>query len=156
MYARFRSSIIADSSGDGEGALDFDPVIAGQDYKITKLKFGTPKLSGQTAVVIVTFNNFAEHDTLIATVGHAGDGNFHPFLSFDGADPGAVQRADAAFGAIIALALDLGGTITGEHGVGLLKRDWLAEELGPVGLALQRRVKAAFDPLGLLNPGKVL
>jgi glycolate oxidase len=56
----------------------------------------------------------------------------------------------------MSLGLALGGTITGEHGVGLLKKDWLARELGPVGLEVQRGVKAVFDPLGLLNPGKVL
>src|ERR1700712_2784550 len=74
MSPRLNKLLKADSSGDGEGALDFDPVIAGQDYKITKLKFGTPKLSGQTAVVIVTFNNFAEHDTLIYTLVNAKQG----------------------------------------------------------------------------------
>jgi glycolate oxidase len=55
----------------------------------------------------------------------------------------------------MALGLELGGTITGEHGVGLLKKEWLATELGPVGVELQRGIKQVFDPLGLLNPGKV-
>ena len=95
-------------------------------------------------------------DLTIGVVAHAGDGNTHPVVVFDADDPDETARAKESFDAIMALGLALGGTITGEHGVGLLKRDWLAEELGPVGLALQRRVKAAFDPLGLLNPGKVL
>ncbi|MFC1429116.1 FAD-binding oxidoreductase [Streptacidiphilus sp. N1-3] len=95
-------------------------------------------------------------DLTIGVVAHAGDGNTHPVVVFDADDPDETARARESFDAIMALGLDLGGTITGEHGVGLLKRDWLARELGPVGLELQRRVKAAFDPLGLLNPGKVL
>jgi glycolate oxidase len=94
-------------------------------------------------------------DLVIGTCCHAGDGNTHPVVVFDADDPEQTARARASFDAIMALGLELGGTITGEHGVGLLKRDWLARELGPLGLELQRRVKAAFDPLGLLNPGKV-
>ncbi|WP_034088493.1 FAD-binding oxidoreductase [Streptacidiphilus albus] len=97
-----------------------------------------------------------EYRLTIGTCSHAGDGNTHPVVVFDADDPDETERARASFDAIMALGLRLGGTITGEHGVGLLKKDWLAQELGPLGLELQRRVKAAFDPLGLLNPGKVL
>jgi glycolate oxidase len=96
------------------------------------------------------------HDTVIGVCAHAGDGNTHPIVIFDATDPAAVERAGVAFDAIMRLGLDLGGTITGEHGVGMLKRDWLAEELGPVGVRVHRGVKAAFDPLGILNPGKVI
>ncbi|AUG78382.1 FAD-linked oxidase [Kitasatospora sp. MMS16-BH015] len=96
------------------------------------------------------------HALTIGVVSHAGDGNTHPVVVFDAADPAETERAKTSFEEIMALGLELGGTITGEHGVGLLKRDWLARELGPAGLALQRRVKAAFDPLGILNPGKTL
>ncbi len=92
----------------------------------------------------------------IGVCAHAGDGNTHPVVCFDPADPDAARRARDSFDAIMALGLELGGTITGEHGVGLLKKDWLARELGPVSLELQRGVKAVFDPLGILNPGKVL
>jgi glycolate oxidase len=97
----------------------------------------------------------AEFALTIGVCAHAGDGNTHPVVCFDAHDPDETRRARASFDAIMALGLSLGGTITGEHGVGLLKRDWLARELGPVGLELQRGVKAVFDPLGLLNPGKV-
>ncbi|WP_035847421.1 FAD-binding oxidoreductase [Kitasatospora azatica] len=86
---------------------------------------------------------------------HAGDGNTHPIVAFDAADPEQVARARESFEEIMALGLELGGTITGEHGVGLLKREWLARELGPVGLDLQRQMKGLFDPLGILNPGKL-
>jgi glycolate oxidase len=96
------------------------------------------------------------HGLTIGVVSHAGDGNTHPVVVFDAADPAETERARVSFEEIMALGLELGGTITGEHGVGLLKRDWLARELGPAGLDLQRRVKAAFDPLGILNPGKTL
>ncbi len=98
----------------------------------------------------------AEHDTLIATVGHAGDGNFHPFLSFDGDDPAATRRADAAFGAVIALALELGGTITGEHGVGVVKAPYLVDQIGPDVLQMSRQIKAVLDPQDILNPGKIV
>jgi len=80
----------------------------------------------------------------------------HPAVVFDPADRRETARAQAAFGAIMQLGLDLGGTITGEHGVGVLKRDWLETELGEVGLAAHRSIKAALDPDNILNPGKVL
>ncbi|MET9482943.1 FAD-linked oxidase C-terminal domain-containing protein [Streptomyces sp. NPDC006638] len=91
----------------------------------------------------------------IGVCAHAGDGNTHPTVCFDAADPDESRRARESFDEIMALGLELGGTITGEHGVGVLKKDWLARELGPVGLELQRGIKQAFDPLGLLNPGKL-
>ena len=98
----------------------------------------------------------ADHDVQIMCPGHIGDVNMHPHVVFDRGDDAAAARAADAFGAIMQLALELGGTITGEHGVGTLKRPWLEQELGTVGLRLQQRVKAAFDPLGILNPGKVV
>ncbi|MEP7736597.1 FAD-linked oxidase C-terminal domain-containing protein [Nocardioides sp. 31GB23] len=92
----------------------------------------------------------------IGVFGHAGDGNMHPTIVHDAADPASVAAAARAFDAITSLALDLGGTITGEHGVGRLKRDWLARELDPGAMAMSRAVKAALDPRGILNPGCVL
>ncbi|MET8176755.1 FAD-binding oxidoreductase [Streptomyces clavifer] len=91
----------------------------------------------------------------IGVVAHAGDGNTHPVVCFDPTDADESRRARESFDEIMALGLGLGGTITGEHGVGVLKREWLARELGEVGVELQRGIKAAFDPLGLLNPGKL-
>jgi glycolate oxidase len=96
------------------------------------------------------------HGVLIGTFGHAGDGNLHPTIVYDATDASQVAAAAAAFDDLVAAALELGGTVTGEHGVGLLKRDHLATELGPVALRLHRAVKDAFDPGNLLNPGKVL
>ncbi|MGW7248331.1 FAD-binding oxidoreductase [Streptomyces decoyicus] len=91
----------------------------------------------------------------IGVCAHAGDGNTHPTVCFDAADPDESRRARESFDDIMALGLQLGGTITGEHGVGVLKKEWLARELGPVGVELQRGIKDVFDPLGILNPGKL-
>ncbi|MFI5754447.1 FAD-binding oxidoreductase [Streptomyces sp. NPDC051569] len=96
-----------------------------------------------------------KYDLTIGVCAHAGDGNTHPVVCFDAADPDESRRARESFDEIMALGLELGGTITGEHGVGVLKKEWLARELGPVGLELQRGIKQTFDPLGLLNPGKL-
>jgi glycolate oxidase len=98
----------------------------------------------------------ADSGLVIGVIGHAGDGNMHPTVVFDRDDPAAVARAQAAFDAIMGLGLELGGTITGEHGVGMLKREWLARELGPVSMQVHAGIKAALDPQGILNPGKVL
>lgn len=93
---------------------------------------------------------------VIGVVGHAGDGNIHPTVIVDPLDPSSLARAHSAFDEIAAFALSLGGTITGEHGVGLLKRDLLETELDPVAAELQRGIKELLDPHYLLNPGKVL
>jgi glycolate oxidase len=95
------------------------------------------------------------HDTLIANIAHAGDGNLHPLLITEPGDEAARHRAQAAFDDIIAAAIELGGTVTGEHGVGLLKRDGLRTETGPAVIAMHRAIKDALDPQGILNPGKV-
>jgi glycolate oxidase len=96
------------------------------------------------------------HRIALPTIGHAGDGNMHPLLVFDGGDADEVARAEAAFNDIVELALGLGGTIAAEHGVGTLKRRFLARELDPVHHAWQHRVKDTFDPTGMLNPGKAI
>jgi glycolate oxidase len=98
----------------------------------------------------------AEYRLTTTCCGHAGDGNMHPTLVFDPDDADEVDRAHRAFDRVMELGLGLGGTITGEHGVGVLKREWLARELGPDSLRLQHGLKALFDPTGILNPGKVL
>lgn len=96
------------------------------------------------------------HDVHIANIAHAGDGNLHPLLITAPNDADQRRRAQAAFEEIITDAIALGGTVTGEHGVGLLKRDGLVQEQEPAVLALQRAIKTALDPLAILNPGKVL
>ncbi|MEV7619600.1 FAD-linked oxidase C-terminal domain-containing protein [Microbacterium sp. NPDC089321] len=89
----------------------------------------------------------------IAVVAHAGDGNTHPLIVFDPADADQKARAELAFGEVMDLAIALGGTITGEHGVGRLKQPWLADYLGDDVLELNLRIKKALDPQNVLNPG---
>ncbi|HET8582070.1 MAG TPA: FAD-linked oxidase C-terminal domain-containing protein [Jatrophihabitans sp.] len=96
------------------------------------------------------------HETHIVVVAHAGDGNTHPIIAYPPGDLDAEKRARVAFGAVMDLAISLGGTITGEHGVGRLKAPWLPDQLGPDVMALTRRIKDALDPDGILNPGVVL
>ena len=98
----------------------------------------------------------AEADLMISVIAHAGDGNTHPLIVYDAADAAMTTRAHQAFGDIMDLAVGLGGTITGEHGVGRLKKPWLAGQLGPEVMELNRRIKAALDPGGILNPGAVI
>ncbi len=98
----------------------------------------------------------AQYEVLIPVFGHAGDGNLHPNILFDARDPVLAARAWQAAEAIFEAALDLGGTLSGEHGIGTLKRSFLAAALGDEVLSLHRAVKAAFDPQLRLNPGKVL
>ena len=96
------------------------------------------------------------HDVEIPTVAHAGDGNTHPIIVYDAADPASERRARAAFDDILQAAIGLGGTITGEHGVGRTKKSALPDQLGEDVMALTRRIKDALDPAGILNPGAVL
>src|SRR3954470_3109782 len=98
----------------------------------------------------------AARELTIGVVGHAGDGNMHPTVCFDATDPDQRTRAFGAFDDILELGLSLGGTVTGEHGIGSIKVDWLEREVGPVSLSVHRAIKDALDPQGLLNPGKVL
>lgn len=95
-------------------------------------------------------------DILIAVLAHAGDGNTHPLLVFDPSDADQTERAHTAYGEVMDLAIGLGGTITGEHGVGRLKKPWLGDYLGPDVLALNQKIKKALDPAGIMNPGTML
>ncbi|OBI58838.1 FAD-binding oxidoreductase [Mycobacterium sp. E796] len=98
----------------------------------------------------------SERDLMISVIAHAGDGNTHPLIVYDPADAAMTERAHLAFGEIMDLAVGLGGTITGEHGVGRLKRPWLDGYLGPEVMELNQRIKRALDPLGILNPGAAI
>jgi glycolate oxidase len=96
-----------------------------------------------------------EVDLKIAVVGHAGDGNMHPTIVYDPTSADQFARAQKAFDDILAVGLALGGTVTGEHGIGKIKREWLAKEIGPVGLRVHREIKRALDPENLFNPGSM-
>jgi glycolate oxidase len=95
------------------------------------------------------------HGLRVANVFHAGDGNLHPLILFDANQPGQLERAEAFGADILKSCVELGGVLTGEHGVGIEKRDLMGEMFTEADLAQQQRVKCAFDPDGLLNPGKV-
>ena len=98
------------------------------------------------------------HGVRVATLAHAADGNLHPVFVLDDVPPNAPvpEPVWTAAAEVFRTALRLGGTLTGEHGVGLLKRQWVAEEVGDVSLAVQYQIKRVLDPHGILNPGKAL
>jgi glycolate oxidase subunit GlcD len=116
---------------------------------------GVP-LSALADLVAAIEKMAADTGLMISVIAHAGDGNTHPLIVYDPADGEMTTRAAKAFGDIMDLAVALGGTITGEHGVGRLKKPWLAGYLGPEALDLNHRIKTALDPDGILNPGAVI
>ncbi|MET0967500.1 MAG: FAD-linked oxidase C-terminal domain-containing protein [Nakamurella sp.] len=91
----------------------------------------------------------------IGVVGHAGDGNMHPTIVYDNSKPAERAAAEVAFGRILDAGRALGGTVTGEHGIGRIKQGFLADEIGPVGIEVHRAIKRALDPAGLFNPGSM-
>jgi glycolate oxidase len=95
------------------------------------------------------------HGIIIANIAHAGDGNLHPLLVAQTGDDDERHRTELAFEEIISDAIALGGTVTGEHGVGLLKRRGLGQELSPAVMEMHRAVKRALDPYLIMNPGKI-
>ena len=92
----------------------------------------------------------------VANVFHAGDGNLHPLILYDANQPGELERAEELGRRILGLCVQAGGTVTGEHGVGVEKLDPMCEQFTPAELAQFHRLKAAFDPAGLMNPGKAI
>jgi glycolate oxidase len=99
----------------------------------------------------------ARHRIEVGTFGHAGDGNLHPTFILDRAEGDtAVPRLDAARHELYEAAIALGGTVTGEHGIGAARRDWLVKQRGEDAVAVMRSIKGALDPRGLLNPGRML
>jgi glycolate oxidase len=98
----------------------------------------------------------AEYNLPIANVFHAGDGNLHPLILYDAARPGELETAEKLGGKILELCVEMGGSITGEHGVGVEKLDQMCVQFTAAELALFHAVKHAFDPQGLLNPGKAV
>lgn len=96
------------------------------------------------------------HEVRIGTFGHAGDGNLHPDLVFERGDPRAAEVTKAVRTELYRTAIDLGGSVTGEHGIGVSRREWLVEQRGADAVRVMRAIKTALDPLDILNPGRVL
>ncbi|KYD33175.1 putative glycolate dehydrogenase, 2-subunit type, iron-sulfur subunit GlcD [Geobacillus stearothermophilus] len=110
----------------------------------------------EIAKMVKAINEIAEKYQLkICTFGHAGDGNLHPTCPTDARNREEMERVERAFEEIFAKAIELGGTITGEHGVGVMKAPYLEWKLGPAGIAAMKAVKQALDPNNIMNPGKV-
>ncbi|MET1030573.1 FAD-linked oxidase C-terminal domain-containing protein, partial [Domibacillus tundrae] len=110
----------------------------------------------EIANMVKAINEIAEkHNVRIATFGHAGDGNLHPTCPTDARDHDEMERVEAAFADIFAKAIELGGTITGEHGVGMMKAPYLEWKMGPEGIAIMKAIKHSFDPDNIMNPGKM-
>jgi glycolate oxidase len=115
---------------------------------------GVPR--GRVPEMLVRIEEIARrHNVRVGTFGHAGDGNLHPNLVFERDDPRAEELTDAVRTEFYRAALDLGGTLTAEHGIGLARRDFLELQRGPDAVRVMRAIKSALDPLGILNPGKV-
>jgi len=107
-------------------------------------------------VVLQRMRELSEkHGLRVANVFHAGDGNLHPLILYDANNPGELERAEEFGNDILRLCVDVGGVLTGEHGVGVEKRDLMTHQFADADLKQQQRLKCAFDPDGLLNPGKV-
>src|SRR5437667_1490945 len=111
---------------------------------------------GRLAEVLARMRDLSDrHGLRVANVFHAGDGNLHPLILYDANKPGEIERAEAFGADILRVCVDLGGVLTGEHGVGIEKRDLMGEMFSEIDLNQQQRLKCAFDAHGLLNPGKV-
>ena len=96
-----------------------------------------------------------EADIRVANVFHAGDGNLHPLILFNGQVAGDLERAEALAGRILKMCVEMGGSLTGEHGLGVEKRDYLPDMFSAEEIDCMKRLRAAFDPLGIANPGKM-
>ena len=152
-----------------DGAASTDAADAVEFIRVRKLAYPALERLGATLLddVAVPISKIAElvervealstkYDLTIGIFGHAGDGNMHPTIVHDHGDLKAQERAIAAFGEIVEIAQSLGGTASGEHGIGSIKQGFAAAELSPAVIELQRAIKKAFDPKGILNHGKKL
>jgi glycolate oxidase len=110
----------------------------------------------EVAPMLEKINRIAtDHNLTFGNFGHAGDGNLHPTCLTDERDSGEIHRVEQAFDQIFTEAVRLGGTITGEHGVGLSKKKFLERMVGEPAIEMMRTIKASLDPNGVLNPGKI-
>lgn len=156
--------LVFDVAAEGDGMADLwqarkDMAYAIQSYDpdLTPLHPGdvTVPISEYGTILRYAKDLAAEHDVLVPCFGHAGDGNLHYSVLVDESDPGAVDTGEMVYDLIVEKAIDVGGTSTGEHGIGRGKRDYLERERGPGAVDAMRRIKRALDPNGTLNPGKI-
>lgn len=162
-YADLLSAAGAEDIAVADDRWEAEALMAGRRMLGPALELHSARLAEDACVPVARLGDFVREGQRISQrtgvdivmAGHGGDGNLHPALYFDRDDPASLHRAEAALDELLVAALALGGTITGEHGVGVLKRHHLSGELGPAEMARQRAVKALFDPMGLMNPGKV-
>lgn len=161
-YADRMAEAGADEIAVADNRTEAELLLAGRRVLTTALEAAGPRLIEDMCVPVRQLAALVEggqelgdrHGVRTTMSGHGGDGNLHPSIYFDPADPDSVHRAELTFGEMVALTLRLGGTMAGEHGIGTLKRPWIAAEVGDASLARQHKVKALFDPLGIMNPGK--
>lgn len=155
------------SFGSIDGVYSDDPADAADLIRVRKLAYPALERMGATllddvALPITKIAEFVEQvealsketNLVIGIFGHAGDGNMHPTIVHDHGDQAAAERAQKAFGKIIEIAQSLGGTASGEHGIGSIKPGFVANEISTTVIELQRAVKKVFDPNSILNPGK--
>lgn len=167
--AAARMMELCESSGAGFAAVSADPAESAQLLEYRRLAYFAGERKGNCFVedvcvprsrlpeaIALIEEAAARHDVLVMTVAHAGDGNLHPLFVYDRELTEVPDAVWAAADEIFRGALKIGGTLTGEHGVGTLKRRWLEAEFGPESLAVQHKIKAALDPKGILNPGKAV
>ncbi len=161
---------IASDSGATEVRIAHDPAERNRLWLGRKSAFGAVAQSApdyflhdtvvpRTRLVEVmrqVYDIGERHGFHMMNVFHAGDGNLHPLMSFDAREPGAIDRVHAAADEIVAVSVAAGGALSGEHGIGLEKRDLMGQIFNPVDLDAQARLREAFDPDGILNPGKIL
>ncbi|HVB26493.1 MAG TPA: FAD-linked oxidase C-terminal domain-containing protein, partial [Mycobacteriales bacterium] len=158
---------IADAGGASDVALTTDAAEARDLLDIRRAAYPAMQRVGRTLVedvcvprsrladmVAAVEQTGADTGVLVGSVAHAGDGNVHPILVLP-EEPDGNDRLWAAADQIFRTALQLGGTVSGEHGIGRLKRRWLADEVGTTSLDVQRAIKSALDPTGILNPGAI-
>ncbi|BDZ57420.1 FAD-binding oxidoreductase [Barrientosiimonas endolithica] len=160
-YAELLEACGAGEVAVADDAQEADALMAGRRALAPALELKGPHFIEDVCVPVTRLGDLiatardicARRDVPIVLSGHGGDGNLHPCLFFTEGDDSR-EVAEEAFAEIVRTALDMGGTVTGEHGVGSLKRRWLPQELGETEMARQRAIKQLFDPLGILNPGR--
>jgi glycolate oxidase len=162
-YAALLGAAGATDIAVADDAQESEALLAGRRVMSTAFEAMGGRLAEDVCVPVGRLGEFVagievigdRRGVLIPVSGHAGDGNLHPSIVYALEDADSLGRAWQAFDDVIRLGLSLGGTVTGEHGIGSVKVPWLGLELGPAELARQRRLKAVFDPDGIMNPGKV-